>query len=408
FDEIIAIEKETTAMVFPNAIAIQTLHARHTFRSLLSREATYDLMVNIWRINHPTSLRSSVNGTRIDNGTGDKTEKLEGDEAASISGTEGSDDEEIYDEDEDDMAYPENGSVVASEPSSLKRHGSGSTSNGANGEASAPSAGKSDKTSKAGEAAGGLAAQDFPGPKTHEPTEYTDPSGAFEKMLKDEVVQAPLGQVYSLLFGPASAAFISKFLLEGQKVFDLQMGEDNKGLGAEQKQRSYSYVRPLNASIGPKQTKCITKESLEFFDLEKAVCVILTTQTPDVPSGNVFAVKTKYIMTWGPNNSTRMHVSCPIEKGSNDGQMAYSDDLMKALKGALTSRSRSATATSKTAKAGKSKRKRETSDESETPAVNAQETKEAEPTWGKFEPLRAPLSALGGGLKTLLQGNVSL
>src|SRR5467141_2233622 len=75
FDEVVAIEKETTAMVFPNAIAIQTLHARHTFRSLLSRESTYDLMVNIWKINHP-SLKSSVNGTRIDQGTGDKTEKV--------------------------------------------------------------------------------------------------------------------------------------------------------------------------------------------------------------------------------------------------------------------------------------------------------------------------------------------
>jgi hypothetical protein len=95
FDQVVAIEKETTAMVFPNAIAIQTFHARHTFRSLLSRESTYDLMVNVWKMNHP-SLKSSVSGTRIDQGTGDETEKVDDSDV----GNEPSE-EEIYDEDED-------------------------------------------------------------------------------------------------------------------------------------------------------------------------------------------------------------------------------------------------------------------------------------------------------------------
>ncbi len=71
-----------------SAIAIQTLHARHTFRSLLSREATYELLIGIWKLSHP-SLKSSLNGVRLENaGTGDKTEKVDpgaSDEVSEIS-----------------------------------------------------------------------------------------------------------------------------------------------------------------------------------------------------------------------------------------------------------------------------------------------------------------------------------
>ncbi|KAL9033915.1 MAG: hypothetical protein Q9214_007283, partial [Letrouitia sp. 1 TL-2023] len=104
FDEVVSIEKESTAVVFPNAIAIQTLQARHTFRSLLSREATYELLIGIWKLSHP-NLISSVNGSRIGAGdTGDKTEKVEPN--GSNPASDISEEEEIYDEDEDD-----NGSV---------------------------------------------------------------------------------------------------------------------------------------------------------------------------------------------------------------------------------------------------------------------------------------------------------
>lgn len=432
FDEIIAIEKETTAMVFPNAIAIQTLHARHIFRSLLSREATYDLMVSIWRINHPT-LRSSVNGTRIESGTGDKTEKMDESEIRSLSASEASEDE-VYDEDEDDSGMVDNGSYNGSEKSgSSKKAASGI---GSNGPSSPALPGKASR----GDGAGGDVVQDFPGPLTHEPTEYTDPSSQYDKVLKDEIIQAPLGQVYSLVFGPASSAFLLKFLTENQKVLDVQLEESKKGLDADVKSRSYSYIRPLNASIGPKQTKCITSETLDFLDLDKAVCVTLSTQSPDVPSGNVFTVKTKYVLTWAKGNATRVHVSCmvewtgkswfkgefptsrfvdigqctnvdigPIEKGSNDGQLSYTEDLLKAVKATLSSRSRGLTSSSKNGRGSKSKRRREPAKEAE--AVTETSTPGAEASassWGALEPLHAPLSAVGGALRPLLTGNIAV
>lgn len=316
FDEVVAIEKESTAVVFPNAIAIQTLHARHTFRSLLSRESTYDLMVNIWKINHP-SLKSSVNGTRVTNGTGDKTEKVGEGEVESDSDSDVSDEDEIYDEDEEghhaESFFEAGASANVSERSlpgraGLTRQASGLSGNGPS--TSGPNAGGD---AKGGDKAGSPEETDFPGPATHAATEYTNPDGQYEKVLKDELISAPLGKVYSLVFGPASGDFMTKFLVENQKSGELQFEGTTKGLTNESRVRKYSYIKPLNAPIGPKQTKCISTENLDFLDLEKAVLVTLGTQTPDVPSGNVFAVKTKYLLTWAPNNQTRFLMTCTIE-----------------------------------------------------------------------------------------------
>lgn len=317
FDEIVAIEKESTAMVFPNAIAIQTQHARHTFRSLLSRDATYDLMINIWKINHP-QLRSYVNGVRIDDGHGDKTEKADESDAGSESGD---DVDEIYDEDEEEdvdaMDDGGDGSFVGSEAADsshpLSRKGSGLGNGGQTSAPMAASMAAADKGDGNTGGNGGDAGDSFPGPATHAPTDFTDPSGRYEKVVKDDIVPAPLGKVYSMVFGPASGAFMSKFLVEDQKATDLQFEDDKKGLTNENKTRQYSYIKPLNSSIGPKQTKCISSETLDLLDLDKAVLVTLATQTPDVPSGNGFVVKTKYLFTWAANNHTRFLMTCTIE-----------------------------------------------------------------------------------------------
>jgi hypothetical protein len=322
FDEIVSIEKENTAMVFPNAIAIQTLQARHTFRSLLSREATYDLLVGIWRISHP-SLQSSENGVKLVNGgTGSKTEKVEHSESDGES--EGSeDDEEVYDEDdnEDDdegvgsFVETINGSVAGSEPpepqqKAVTRKASAMGMPSAQPPGAAPTTSDGKSPEKPGATAPSV---DFPGPASHAPTECTDTSTHYDKLLKDEVIPAPLGRIYDLLFGPKSGAFVTRFLNEEVKAMELQLEDNKVGLNDDNKSRNYTYIKPLNAPIGPKQTKCITTEVLDFLDLERSVSVTVTTQTPDVPSGNVFSTKTKYCIMWGPNNGTRLVVNCTTE-----------------------------------------------------------------------------------------------
>ncbi|KAL9600700.1 MAG: hypothetical protein Q9219_003030 [cf. Caloplaca sp. 3 TL-2023] len=430
FDEIVSVEKESTAVVFPNAIAIQTLQARHTFRSLLSREATYELLIGIWKLSHP-NLKSSLNGARLDaGGTGDKTEKVE--QSGSDDGSDGSEEEDVYDEDEEDEEE-EARSIVHTAAAALPGgddHGgkpvSRKTSNIGTAIGSAAGSVPTQSDAKAGDkaaAAASSATADFPGPATHAPTECGDADTHYEKVLKDEVIQAPLGKIYSMMFGAASGGFISKWMIDELKVMELQMEDDKKGLTDEKPTRFYSYIKPLYAAIGPKTTKCLSTENLDAFDLEKAVSVTITTQTPDVPSGSVFSVKTRYCLMWASGNSTRILINCavewtgkswlkgPIEKGANDGQQTYANELVKAMKIGVGSRARAGTGASKLKK-GK-RRKGEGDAEQETsPAPTAKvegprhhATQQA-PDWGILEPLHGILGPVVDPVVSMLTPNI--
>ncbi|KAL8733252.1 MAG: hypothetical protein Q9166_002269 [cf. Caloplaca sp. 2 TL-2023] len=426
FDEIVSVEKENTAMVFPNAIAVQTLQARHTFRSLLSREATYELLIGIWKLSHP-NLRSSLNGARIEaGGTGDKTEKVE--PSGSDDGSDISEEEEVYDEDEEDG--DEAGSIINNTAANTAANGgddqteprpvSRKASNIGAAIGSAAGGVPTQSDGKAGDKAAAVSAAtpDFPGPATHGPTECSDSDTHYAKVLKDEIIPAPLGKIYSMMFGAASGGFISKWMIDELKVTELQMEDDKKGLTEEKPTRFYSYIKPLYAAIGPKTTKCLSTENLDAFDLEKAVSVTITTQTPDVPSGNVFSVKTRYCLMWAPGNSTRVLVNCtvewtgkswlkgPIEKGANDGQQTYADDLMKALKAGVVSRARAGTGGSKLKKGKRRKGEGEIPDTSVVEKAKESAGPKQDNSWGVFEPLHGTLGPVADITSPLVSSNM--
>jgi hypothetical protein len=322
FDEVVSVEKKSTAVIFPNAIVIQTLHARNTFASFVARDSTYELLIGIWKISHP-NLKSSLNGVTLDDaGTGDKTEvaEPEGSEGASETGSE----DEVYDEDadDDDRSFDDAGlapSIVGSDSGdpTLSRKPSGTPLAPAaqtNGVA-AKATGTTAKGLEAADAVvtGAAVSTDFPGPPGHEPTQCTDSVEHYSNLLIDTVIPAPLGKVYSMTFGPASGAFMTKWLVEDQKSRELNLTDDKIGLDNEHKTMTFDYIKPLSGSIGPKQTKCITTNTLIAYDLERAVSVDCSTQTPDVPSGNVFTTKTRYCLMWGSANSTRFLSTSAVE-----------------------------------------------------------------------------------------------
>ncbi|KAI8633307.1 hypothetical protein F5Y19DRAFT_417407 [Xylariaceae sp. FL1651] len=415
FDEIVSVEKRSTALVFKNGLMISTLHAKHVFASFTSRDSTYDLIVNIWKLGHPT-LRSSLNGVSLDETGGDKTEKVDGGGvpgSQSGSGSEEDDsdgDDDVYDEDLEDDDVPDE--TQPTEISPADTDGEKAVSRKVSG-AMALNGGAVDKP----DATPSSNAVDFPGPATHSPTDCGDADGHFEVVIGDDIVAAPLGKVYNLMFGPASVAWMSKWLTNEQKCTDLQM-EDKKGLTQDNKSRVYSYIKPLYASIGPKQTKCIVTESLEHFDLEKSVNILCTTQTPDVPNGNLFSVKTKYCLFWAENNYTRVTINCtiewtgkswlkgPIEKGAKDGQAQYWKDLFTSLKGAIPSRARTTTLNG-TAK-GKKKRAKGKLDRASKESLRRPTDLTSSKTqdWGLFEPLHGILGPIFDILGPVMTGNV--
>ena len=419
FEEIVSVERESTAMVFPNAIAIQTLHARHTFRSLLSREATFELMIGIWKVSHPASFKKSVNGKQLMQEEAAKGQDAIHDALATeedIAKSDGESDDSDSEESDGDGSEGSDASLAGSGASmtpsdnvdakSLKTKTSGLNASlappGADG-AISPEGSFGLAAPTSAEQLEGL------GPATHAPTDCNDASTHYEKVCKDEIIAAPLGKIYSLLYGPLSGTFVRKYLLEDQKAIDLQMDDDKKGLSNESKSRQYTYIKPLGGSIGPKQTKCITTENLDFCDFEKSVSVTCTTQTPDVPSGSAFSTKTRYCLSWAPNNSTRLQMSCgiewtakswlksPIEKGANDGQQSYGDGLVKALRAFVeggsspkkgASRERGATGVSKSSKKKKGRSSKSKDSGSKT------KDKAAASAWGPLEPLHSLLEPI--------------
>ncbi|CAI6336951.1 unnamed protein product [Periconia digitata] len=404
FDEVVSVEKKSTAVVFPNAIVIQTLHARNVFASLLTRDTTYDLIIGIWKISHP-NLKSSLNGVALDgSGTGDKTEKAEsvGSEDGSVQDSE----DDVYDEDAEDddgmgsFTDAGEGSVTGSEIGSV----AGEARKASAAIAQAVSGG-TQKLSETAEATinGAPAIQDFPGAATHAPTECGDNDQHYDKLLIDTTIPAPLGKIYSLTFGPGSGVFMRKWLVEDQKSTDLQMEDDGKGLGEANKTFSFSYIKPLGGSIGPKQTKCNITSNLEQYDLNKAVTVLQATQTPDVPSGNIFVTKTRYCLMWGPNNSTRLIMTftvewsgkswlrAPIEKGANDGQLTYATSLSTALRNAVAAKSSVPRGPGKAGKGKKRSKANVVAADAPAPAASAASAPAKENSWGVLDPLRSLL-----------------
>ncbi|KAH8718762.1 putative membrane protein C20F10.07 [Beauveria bassiana] len=419
FDEIVSVEKRSTALVFKNGLMISTLHAKHIFASFTSRDATYDLIVNIWKLGHPT-LKSSLNGVQLEGTGGDKTEKVD-DEPQGLglenetpvgSESEGdSDDEEFYDE-EEDGAYVDTESTEAGvgadadNEKAVSRKVSGMTTlNGANADSA--------KDIQTSPALGG----DFPGPATHAPTECSDGSTHFDKTVGDDIIPAPLGKVYSLLFGSGSTAWMTKWLSEDQKCLEVTIDE-KRGLTMDNNTRIWTYIKPLYASLGPKQTKCIVTESLESLDFEKSITLMLSTRTPEVPSGTLFTVKTRYCLTWAENNATRVQVNYttewtgkswikgPIEKNVNDGQAKFCEELFASVKAAVTTRGRSNTFPNggKGKKRGKKGRASLTANEESDSFAKRKEASKT--SWGPLEPIRGILEPIFDILKPVMTGNV--
>ncbi|KAK3374414.1 hypothetical protein B0T24DRAFT_294094 [Lasiosphaeria ovina] len=423
FDEIVSVEKRSTALVFKNGLEISTLHAKHIFASFASRDTTYDLIIKIWKLGHP-HLQSSLNGVRLEEPGGDRTEKIETESVSavnendhSVSGSDvesevGDDDDDVYDEDEDGDDGQEASQATETQ-------------------ATEPFPGERTITRKASAAVGPAAAEkvdesapsgagvDFPGPAVHAPTECGDAATHYDKILGDDVVPAPLGKVYSLLFGPASAAWMGKWLTVEQKCTDLQM-EDKRALSDDNKTRSFSYIKPLTGSIGPRQTKCMVTEQIDHFDLEKAVNVTVSTQNPDVPSGNIFVVKTKYCLSWAEGNATRVQVNCTIEwsgkswlkgaieRGANDGQTQYCKDIFIALKTAVSSRPRSGTVTNGAAPKIKKRGRKSKSALASNPASDVEGVSKtsAQQGWGLFEPLHPLFGPVVDTFRPIVTGNV--
>ncbi|GAV53945.1 hypothetical protein ZYGR_0AK04470 [Zygosaccharomyces rouxii] len=291
FEEVVQIEKKTTAGIFPNGIVVDTLHTKYAFASFISRDATFDLMTDVWNQiilgkRHLIANNAYNDGETLSSG-------MNGGKISDFSDFEDEDDDSMVDS---DRRIPSDEEIEDED----------------------------------------MANKSF-GPSSHPPTTADYKPSTNEKMINESIINAPLGRVVNVMYGDDVSNL--EEILKAQKNYELS----NIPKILDTKKREYSYTKPIPGSFGPSKTKCLMTETLDHYDLENYVKGVQISKTPDVPSGNSFTVKTTFLFTWAPNNATKINVYVSVdwsskswikgavEKGTFDGVADSSKILVQEL-----------------------------------------------------------------------------
>lgn len=334
--EVIQIEKKSTAVLFPNGMIIRTLHQKYVFATFISRDTTFVQITRVWhdvllgKTDHKPNGRAR-SASRVSNRTlyGSDPDESANEESDAESGSENEEDESLTSN--EDSEGPRDRSSSKAKTDDEKEEDEEEEDEDKKGLEDGDDEGFSK-----GESGGDFHGLKNPGPAEHEPTKADREDESNDVFVLDHTFKAPPGVVFSILFGPDTQHYVK--ILEDQKNYDIEK-EKIVPLSEKRKERKYQYLKPLSGPIGPKNTKCNIIERLVHCDFEKYIHVEQITQTPDVPLGNVFKIVTTILLSWAESNATDMHVVTSIEwsgkswikgaieKGSIDGQK----DSMKSL-----------------------------------------------------------------------------
>ncbi|KAI9496423.1 hypothetical protein BDB00DRAFT_808837 [Zychaea mexicana] len=357
FSDIVDIEKRTTALFIPNAIQVSTLHAKHFFASFLSRDQAYDLIVDVWRMSRPSAKQNIIDddeNKHVDEN--DDDEEITSSDDSSY--TYGSDDESSISEPEDE-AQDRQGSLASlplpetnKDEEAARRRAISEAGPRPNVKSLAtqqqqqsplPGSNDTQDSNNTNNNANGN------GNNANKPVQKQEKTECnclkcgehYPKVVQDQTFNCTIETMYNLLY---NSDFIKKFLTD-QKCTDLTINSWHDS-DAENiiSSREMSYIKPLNGSIGPKSTKCLLTEDILHRDLEDFVTQVTTTQTPDVPSGGSFSVKTRTCLMWAGKGQVRMLVTVlvdftksswlksTIESASISGQEGYYKELDAAIR----------------------------------------------------------------------------
>ncbi|KAH3672758.1 hypothetical protein WICMUC_004164 [Wickerhamomyces mucosus] len=345
FKQVESFEKTATAGLFPNGIAINLKEdgVRHSFASFVSRDTIYNFLLDILKVNSRNNFNSidsevsadkgdefgssfiSKNLAIVDDSLFDKEYNsalmsIDGDtpgiRRTYSESTQDQSDETDGDDDDDD----EDGLISSSSRSDIKSEIS------------------SEEIFKLRD----KSTYSYKGPYSHYKTyPNTELQNDNEITLASETFNCPPGILFEILFGE-NTEFTLDFLKDqdSSEFSEISKYEPN---GQSLKERQYDYKKALNFPVGPKSTTCYVKELINFENEEKYFDVINITQTPDVPSGKSFDVRTRYMISWGDKNNTDLVVSFwvnwtgsswmkgVIDKSCKTGQEAATKSLLRLI-----------------------------------------------------------------------------
>ncbi|WFC98880.1 hypothetical protein MYAM1_001613 [Malassezia yamatoensis] len=327
FADIVSIEKRNTAYLIPNAILIRTLQSKYLFSSFVTRDSTYSMLVNIWRLSQPSASAQE--------------------HAAAAEGSN-----EMQSDDEKELAKESNGRCISKREKlrrrlAIARHQAKNQESGSV-EAANTSVGDAPLSSTDGDLSDSSQDSDDEEDEeqvtTHAPTKCNCDAKKehFPNVVYEGSFDVTPKKLFNILF---CDDFMESFLSNNQHLSDVKVGEwkDKGGVNGVSAARDVTYVKPLSGPIGPKQTRCEIVEEQLHIDFDDCCTTKTTTRTPDVPSGSSFNVQTRTCFMWGDNGHAKMFVTCAVEwtgrsmiksivdKASIDGQKQYYADLARAI-----------------------------------------------------------------------------
>ncbi|KAI3628853.1 hypothetical protein CBS14141_000556 [Malassezia furfur] len=330
FADIVSIEKRNTAYLIPNAILIKTLQSKYHFSSLVTRDSTYSMLVNIWRLSQPSAAAQQT-AMATDGAHETQSEDEKGGEKG-VSGKGLSKRERLR-----------RRLAIARHQAKKHNHGpSDAPAAAAGSSAASVHDGDDDMTESSSESEGENEESD---PSSHRVTKCDCDAKKLHlaNTVLDDTFDTTPKKLFHMLF---CEDFMKTFLTENQHLTELKISnwendEADKDVSAV---RSVDYIKPLNGPIGPKQTHCKIKEEQLHIDFDDFCTTMTTTHTPDVPSGSSFYIKTRTCFMWAEHGRSRLLVTCAVEwtgrsmikgiidKASIEGQKQYYADLANAIR----------------------------------------------------------------------------
>ncbi|KAL6949975.1 hypothetical protein ACO0QE_000644 [Hanseniaspora vineae] len=353
--DIVQLEKKNTAVLFPNAISIQTLHKQYVFASFMNRDASFELITQVWnnailrgvfgdsskgyhkhkgKNNGVTAAGDELHVSHFGGSRNVSSEYISGSEEDSSSDLDSdfggeetesdSGDERLSDN--DDMTSDDEYEPPIKPPTS--------------------------------------------GPTEHAPTDFDFEPKEEDKTVCESLIDAPLGSVYNILFG--NDVHYLQEILEAQGNYNLSKIPQ---FSKEDNTREYSYTKPISGSIGPSKTSCSITETIKYCDFENYCQVDQISKTPDIPSGSSFQVRSRLFLTWGSKNKTKITVivsvewskkswiKSAVEKGTFEGVKETSSVLADKVK-EFAEENKDMATTGKKRTAGSSEESEEESEES--------------------------------------------
>lgn len=234
----------------------------------MSRDTVYDVILNIWRLSHPTVPVSE--------------ESHESAHLANQGSSQGDSDTSTE-------------SSVTSATTSLSK-------------ASRKRKAKAEKQGRGSRAPLPRQATQRTPPTIHRATKI-DPSLHFPEIAMDTTLPATPEKLYNLMF----TSFFIKDFMTSQDLTDIQISDWQPKADSSRLGRTITYIKPLTVGVGPKSTKCILDDENEHVDFDDHVLVLTSTRTPEVPSGGSFVVRTKTAISWANNNNSHVTVSTKVD-----------------------------------------------------------------------------------------------